>query len=130
MDQALEDPATGLSHRPVPGLRPETLRILRNMLATTAITDNPVNLTREEARCILDLAVTPRIVPEAWVRALVSGFRYTIIAARQARQSGFVEYAEWLESVRTQPISDILRDLRPEWWIERGPLSRSSGGAG
>lgn len=126
----LENPAAEPPERSVPGLRPATLRTLRAMVATTAITDNPVTLTRDEARYVLDLAETPWIVPSSWVRALVSGFRYTVIAARQAGRTGFADHAEWLENTRSQPISDILRSLSPEWWTERVPLSRASGGSG
>jgi hypothetical protein len=59
VDHAVEDSATDLADRTCTGLRPETVRVLRNMLATPAITDFPVNLTRDEARHILDLALTP-----------------------------------------------------------------------
>jgi hypothetical protein len=127
MKDALESPLPAMSERQVPGLRRETVRILRAMVATTAITEGPVNLTRDEARLVLDLAEQPWIIPSSWVRALVSGFRYTVIAARQARRAGFVEYADWLESTRSQPISEIIAGLRPEWWTGRTPLSPPSG---
>jgi len=111
----VEVPDPDQPDRPVAGLRPETVRLLRGMLATTAITDCPIDLTRDEARYILDRTLTPWMVPSSWTRALEAGFRYTVIAAQRARRSGFVDYAEWLEHTRCEALAEILGGLRPEW---------------
>jgi len=40
-------------------LRPQTVQLLRNMIATTAVTDCPVDLTRAEAGFILERCAPP-----------------------------------------------------------------------
>jgi hypothetical protein len=94
------------------GLRPETLGLLKEISRTRAITDFPLTITREEARYLLDLVETPGIVPKSWTRALETGLRYALFASRQARQSGFVEYADWLDRGRIQEVIAILNNLR------------------
>jgi len=92
-------------------VRPETIRKLREMLATTAVSDCPVTINRDEARAILDMLDTRRGLTKTWSRTLEWGIRYGGIAQRMAERSGFSGYVSWMERRRIEPMRQLLAQL-------------------
>ena len=92
-------------------LRPDTIRALRQMAATRAAAEYPLNLTREEAFAILDLIDTRWTVSRAWARTLEWAIRYARIAQQFAARGGFKAYADWIDRNRIEPMRRIHDEL-------------------
>ena len=92
-------------------IRPETLDRLRELVATPAVTDCPVNISREEAAAIVEMVETRQAVAGTWSQTLDWGSRYAWIARRFAERAGFTGYANWLEKRRIEPMRQLSREL-------------------
>jgi hypothetical protein len=108
---------------PASRLRPETLRLMRDLAFTSAVTECPVNLTREEVHALLEMMESRFAMAHGWKLSLQWGLCYARITKRLAETQGFADYARWVERNRIEPMVRMLDELSRE---EYEPASLNS----
>lgn len=93
-------------------LRPQTLQQLRTLARTQGLSEYPVNLSHDEVRGLLDLIETHPAMASAWNVTLLWALRYTRIVQRMAEQSGYPDFARWLERNRIEPMEAAWEQLQ------------------
>ena len=112
MSEPLPPPAAPID--PASLLRPETLRLMHDIAFTSAVTECPVNLTREEIHALLELMESRSTMAHDWVQSLQWGLCYARITQRLAERQGFGDYARWIERHRIEPMLRMRDELTQE----------------